>query len=216
MKRQGKTGLCGRSALVCVFLWFAGAFAAPVFADTLAFLNADPPLGTTFRSAGIPIGAGAYLSIGASDVTISQIAINAAPGQDGQLKFVIFADTDSQSVTDPLLFSDTVNVTASGTLSYILSDPISFTLQAGHYYDIGAIFDGSSINYSYDLVANTQNGISSIVANANFDNFTAPIVDNHAGADINIGLYVVPEPSGLTLASLGLGMFACLRRHCRK
>ena len=199
--------LAGRTAAV---LWVVFVLATPALGDNLIFDNADLPLSTTFRNSP-PLGVGAYIQIGANNVTISQIGINAAPGQNGQLKFLIFADTAGASTAGPLLFSDTVNVTASGTLSYILSDPLSFTLQAGQYYDIGALFNGTSINYSYDLTPDTQNGITSIKQNANFDNFASPIMLSHAFADINIRLYSIPEPSGLMLSSMGVGTLAWRR-----
>jgi hypothetical protein len=194
-----------------VLTFIATVSAMPAFADTLIFDNADGPLGTTLRNAANPpLGVAAYLGIGGSDVTISQIAINAAPGQSGQLQFVIFSDIASPgSSAGSLLFSDTVNVSASVSLNYILSDPLSFTLQAGHYYDIGAIFNGTSITYSYDLVPDTQNGITSIAANQNINNFGTPTLTGHAGADVNIQLYMssakVPD-GGATVMLLGMAL----------
>ena len=187
--------------------------------SALIFDNADAPLNTTFRGPGNePVGVAAYLQIGASDVTISQIAINAEPGQDGLLEFVIFDDTAPPgSNAGPLELSDTVSVAASGSLSYILSDPISFTLLAGHYYDIGAVFNGTSINYSFDQIADTQNGITSIVLNENVDDFGAPVLTGHAGADINIQLFggtaPVPEPVSIALFGAGLAGLGIARRR---
>lgn len=199
----------------------AAVFSGPAAFAGIIFDNADAPLNTTFRSSSnLPLGVAAYIQIGGSDVNITQIAINAAPGQSGQLEFVIFSDvTPPGSNAGSLLLSDTVNVTSSATLNYILSDPISFTLLAGHFYDIGAIFNGSSINYSYDLVANTMGGISSIVSNQNVDAFANPVLTGHAGADINIQLFggtsAVPEPVSVVLTGLGLAAIGLRRLRNR-
>jgi hypothetical protein len=183
----------------------------------LIFDNADAPLSTTFRGPD-NVGVAAYLLIGANNVSINQIAINAAPGLNGQLKFVIFSDVAPPgSNVGPLLFSDTVNVTASASLGYIFSDPISFLLLANHYYDIGAVFSGNAINYSYDLTPNTQNGITSIISNQNVENFANPILVGHAAADINIKLFgpaVGAPDGGTTLFLLGAALsgIALLRK----
>jgi hypothetical protein len=200
-----------QSARTALLLTCAVAtFATPTQANSVIFDNANAPLGTTPRSGG-NLGTAAYLSIGGSDVAISQIAINAAPGQNGQLKFVIFSDVASPgNSAGPLLFSDTVNVTASGSLNYILSDLFSFSLLAGHFYDIGAVFSGTGISYSYDLTGNTQNGITSIVANQNVDNFANPLLTDHAQADVNIKLFgaaTVPD-GGATALLLSVSMMS--------
>ncbi len=187
--------------------------------SAVIFDNADLPLFTTTRTSSIE-GAAAYLQIGASDVSIGQIAINAQPLQDGQLKFVIFSDVAPPGGdSGTLLFSDTVNVSNSDSLSYVLSDPLSFTLLAGHYYDIGAVFSGSSIRYTYDETSDTENGITSIVSNENVDNFESPALVGHADSDINIRLYspaTTPEPATFLLSALGLacaGLGDYLRRR---
>ena len=192
-------------------LFFAALLTAAVSlpADSaVIFDNADPPLSTTLRNSSIE-GVAAYLQIGASNVTIGQIAINAEPFQSGQLKFVIFSDiAPPGSDSGSLLFSDTVNVSGSNSFSYILSDPLTFTLLAGHYYDIGAIFSGAEIAYTYDLFSDSMNGITSIVSNENVDNFANPVLAGHAASDISIRLYspssTVPEPASSTLAAVGL------------
>ena len=193
----------------------AAVLSLPSFADVI-FDNADPPLTVTNRDSSIE-GVAAYLQIGASDVPINQISINVQPMQNGQLKFVIFSDiAPPGSDAGKLLFSDTVNVSASTSLSYILSDPFSFTLHAGQYYDIGAIFSGTDVSYTYDLVSDSENGITSIVSNENVDNFASPVLVGHGLSDINIRLYspttVAPEPLNLGLAALGLSGLLLVRR----
>ena len=185
----------------------------PAYPASLIFDNADLPLITTTRVSSLE-GVAAYLQIGSSSVNISQIAINAQPLQNGQLKFVIFSDVAPPgSDRGALLFSDTVNVSTSGALSYILSDPFSFALQAGQFYDIGAIFSGNSIRYTYDLTSDGENGITSIVSNENIDDFAAPMLAGHAASDVNIRLYgadlTVPEPASHILIAIGL-FFGCL------
>ena len=176
--------------------------------SAVIFDNADPPLSVTSRVSPL-VGAAAYLEIGASNVTIGQIAINAQPLQSGLLKFVIFSDVAPPgSNSGTLLLSDTIAVNAATSLSYIESDPLSFTLMAGQYYDIGAIFSGTDIDYTYDLIPDTENGITSIVSNQNVENFADPALAGHGAADINIqllsGVSSVPEPGTFLLGAFGL------------
>jgi hypothetical protein len=147
------------------------AIAFPARAD-LTFDNADTPQFTTLR---INDGIAAYLQVGTSDVRINQIGINAAPASIRQLQFLIFSDVaypgkDSGTV----LFSDTVSVSPSSNLTYILSDPFSFTLHAGQYYDMGAIFNGGNITYAYDLAGDTMGDLTSIARNESIGNFADP------------------------------------------
>lgn len=196
----------------------AVAFAAFSLTGHAAIIldNADPPLSTTTRISSLE-GVAAYLQIGTADVSIGQIAINAQPLQNGQLKFVIFSDVAPPgSDSGTLLFSDTVNVSASNSLSYILSDPLAFTLLAGHYYDIGSIFSGTGISYTYDLTPDVQNGITTFVSNQNVDSFADPILAGRGASDVSIRLYsgsaaATPEPGSYLLAILGLASVGFIR-----
>ena len=205
-----------------IFLGLCAAALTLPCESAVIFDNADPPLSVTSRT-GALVGAAAYLGIGASNVTIGQIAIDAQPLQSGLLKFVIFSDVAPPgSDSGTLLLSDTVAVNAATSLSYIESDPISFTLLAGQYYDIGAIFSGTSIDYTYDLIPDNENGISSMVSNENIENFADPALAGHGAADINIQLLStassVPEPATFLLGGLGLIWAAAYRfsHRCAK
>ena len=193
--------------LLCATTLLPGSVQA---ADIL-FDNADSPQFTTTRA---DQGIAAYLQVGAANVTVSQIAIDAAPATTGQMKFVIFSDGPYPgNNSGSLLFSDSVNVTASASLGYVLSDALSFTLQAGQYYDIGAIFSGSSATYAYDLIGDTQGGLSSIPRNQNIGPFANPVPLGHGLGDADIRLYgasttTVPEPA--TFSLLGIGCTLCL------
>ncbi len=120
-----------------------------------------------------------------------------------------------------VLLSDSVTVNKSNSLSYVSSGPLSFTLLAGHYYDIGAVFSGTAINYTYDFTSDSENGISSIVSAQNEANFANPVQVEHGGvSDISIRLSspsaATPEPATATLGILGLGfvvLAACLRKR---
>jgi hypothetical protein len=138
------------------------------------------------------------------------------------LKFVIFSDVAPPGgASGTLLYSDTVSVNQSNSLSYILSDPFSFTLQAGRFYDIGAIFSGTAIDYTYDFTSETEGDISSIVGAQNVDNFASPVQVGHGGvSDISIRLYSpslvsTPEPASFLQGALGFA-FAGLARYGRQ
>ncbi len=205
--------------LIAAFALVAFSFSSD---SAVLFDNADSPLYTTSRISSIE-GVAAYLQVGASDTTIGQIAINAQPLEDGQLKFAIFSDSAPPgSDAGTLLFHDIVNVSKATSLSYILSDPFSFTLLAGHYYDIGAVFNGTGINYTYDLTSDAENGITSLVSNQNIDNFANPVLVGRGVSDINIRLYspsaVTPEPATSMLVALGLitaGLVSFVRQRLR-
>ena len=189
------------------------AFVTNVHAGVI-FDNSDTPQFTSIRS---DQGIAAYLQIGASDVTISQIAIDAAPSAGGQLKFVIFSDgAYPGNNAGSVLLSDTVNVSPSGSLTYLLSDLFAFTLQAGHYYDIGAIFGAGNITYAYDLLGDTEGDIASIARNQNIGQFASPILLGHALGDAEIKLYsasatATPEPLSAGLFGVGLVLYLISR-----
>jgi hypothetical protein len=172
---------------------------ARVRAD-LVFDNFDPPGGQSVRSAAS--SPGTLIQV-ASTVTISNIAVLNQLDTDGEVKFVIFDDSSNS-----LLFASSpkaFTATAFGTLTYKMSDDFSFTLLAGHSYDIGAIADVSGL-WAFDRISDTQNGITSVLSNPNFSSFVTPSIAGHGGADGAIRLFrasSVPEPAGVGLFGVG-------------
>ncbi len=153
---------------------------------------------------------GALLNV-AANITINQIAVKNNLDIDGNLKFLIF-----DHLTHTLLFSTAPKFFADDGLSYKLSNTFSFTLLAGGQYDVGAISDVAGL-WAFDILSDSQNGITSVVSNPQFSNFASPTAGNHAAADGAIQLFQadVPEPSMLLLFGVALAVLAGSRRRGR-
>lgn len=170
-------------------------------------------------SRGASSAPGTYFSSVAADLTINRISVENDLNGAGNLKFVIF---DHSNHT--LLWSSDAKFFADDGVgqSWKASDLFSFTLQAGHAYDIGAIADVSSV-WAYDCCngTDTQNGLTAAGENVNFSNFNNPTAGNHAATIIPIILEGnlsnnVPEPGSLALIGATLLGAAGARRKARK
>ena len=155
---------------------------------------------------------GSYIEAGVA-TTITNIAVPNDLEGAGNLKFRIF-----DHASNALLFSIAAPVAddAAG-FSWKISPAFSFLLSAGTQYDIGAISDVGGL-WSYDQIAESANGFTSIVENPNFSNYAAPEQVGHAAADAAVRLYSdglgeVPEPATCGLAAAGLLALAFARRR---
>jgi hypothetical protein len=118
--------------LIFTLAFFACAALAPSARAALIF-DLSPNNGTTSRPANYGPGQGVVVS---TTTTITQMAMDLDMPNGGDIKYMIWDGTNST-----LLFNQTLPVSASSTLSFVLSDPFSFTLNAGSTYYFGVIGD---------------------------------------------------------------------------
>lgn len=90
--------------------------------------------------------------------------------------------------THSVLLYTTAKPLVDNGAAWYTSDAISFALQAGQSYDIGALTDVAGTWY-FDTTPNSANGISSTSQNPNFSNYASPSQIGHAGADCGIQLF---------------------------
>ena len=110
--------------------------------------------------------------------------------------------------------SDIVPLTPSNSPEWILSDPLSFTLNSGDTYYFGAIQDANTqiiAPFFFPPTSVTQNGLTTLdTGNSNYEDFLLPVLSSLAGGAFPLGLYgaeaitsPVPEPSlGLWLMGI--------------
>lgn len=174
----------------------------------IVFDNADAPLpGASFRSPSNSPIANIQVSDG---ITLTGISVNNDLNSAGNIKFLIFDGARN------LVFSTQKAFTDDGSgFSWKDSNPFSFALTPGQWF-IGGIADVGG-RWAIDLISNTQNGITSVVANGNVNNFDSPAMQSVlAEADIQIRLSsnpVQPIPTPALLPGLiGLGVAAIRKR----
>jgi hypothetical protein len=125
-----------------------------------------------------------------------------------------------------LLLSDIVPLAASATPSWILSDPLSFTLASAATYYFGAIQDSNTdltAPFFFPPVSETENGLTTMdTGNANYDDFFTPVFSSLADAGFPLRLYgtqgiisAVPEPSLTFLLTCGLVAIALAKQAKR-
>jgi hypothetical protein len=139
----------------------------------------------------------------------------------GNIKYMIWDGTDST-----LLFSETQSVAASSTLSFVQSTPLAFTLNAGSSYFFGVISDQNQSDSQFNIsafvpaITLTQNGLSILPGNTNYDDFASPIPILGGGATIALELIgtqtQVPEPAALPVIAAVFCLLAFKRFSPRK
>lgn len=193
-----------------------GVASATVVFDNFKGVGADNYVEET-RSAGFTFGT---VVNSLTTTTITGMEFRWRPNDDMDVTFYIF---DSQlggtfgslnwsPIGNNLLFSQTKHFAApGGPVDFDLAtDPMTFTFQANHRYDIGIVGSNGSLTGSWDIQNGSGNintimgGFESINRNANLSVGSSD--DGYAGVDPHIRLLAanVPEPSILALLGLGL------------
>ena len=191
-------------------------------ADTASaqLLNTGVGSYTSYNGAGEGLGEGVDVS---TATTLTQFGFYlGTPNALTSVKYLIYDAT-----ANALVYSQTKSIasaTADNTL--VLSDPLSYALQAGRTYYFGIVAN-DSLTVSYSLVPPTPlsaNGLALDDPNILFSGFDAPTTDlSTAGASIAVQLYgtqgttsVTPEPGSLLLVSLGLAGAGVVARWTRR
>jgi opacity protein-like surface antigen len=179
------------------------------FADSIVF-DLSPSNGTTFRSADSGPGQGVSVS---TTQTISGFGFFLDMPFGGDLKFMIWNDNNTS-----LLLTDVRSFSAFGTQQWVYTDPINFTLNAGHTYWFGVIADNEEdVGYIFPPVNYSANGLTALTSgNSNYSNFANPSFVGTASAQIALRITegsAVPEPGSIALMGTGvIGLAGLLRR----
>jgi PEP-CTERM motif len=170
------------------------------------------PNNPNFGEISAPANSGWALNLSVStDTTISNIAVLTNSASASHLTFAIVEFTNFGTTGTTALFEsgpESFSADASGVFSFKMSDDFSFTLLAGHTYEIGAISDVTS-SFLADTIATSQNGIATIgVSTSLASTAGGPVHDgSRVSGNVEIQLFtpaVVPEPASLVM--LGIGM----------
>jgi len=152
----------------------------PDAGGVLVFDSIPTSSGSSSRTSGDSCGTAINVT---TTQSITQIAVKNTLTVPTNIKFMIWNKTTSTL----LYISPPKNFTTAGD-TWKTSDPLTFTLQAGTQYYVGGIADTGG-TWDYDTVAETQNGITSLVMNPNWSNYTSPMLSSSGGADCGIRLY---------------------------
>jgi len=136
--------------------------------------------------------------VGATGITITDMAFYLNMPSGGDLKFMIWDSTDAN-----LLFSSVLSgVGLSEIPSWVSSSPFSFTLQANTEYWFGIIADNNmDVGYISTPIGYSANGLTADTGgNSNYSTFANPTFYNKGGAEIGLQLSGggVPEPGSIS------------------
>ena len=150
------------------------------------------------------------------NVTVSELGVYTSVDNAQNIKFLIFSSGVSGGA-ESLLLSDTKSFAQNSAQPFIYSDPIDFPFLAGHTYDVGILGSSGSITGKYVPGNYTQDGVTEISRNANFNNYNAPTTGQYSGVspfvELVSGPTSVPEPASVTVLAAGLiGLLAFARR----
>ena len=201
-------------ALCAAFSSTIAASAAPIFDSGAVNFTLD-------FAPGASLGEGSAIAV-STTTTIGQMAVPLYMTNGGNVTFVIWNSTNSA-----LLFSQTVPVAAGGSglaTNYVLSNPFSFTLNAGNTYYFGALGNTNiSIGGHHPPVSTTMNGLTSIASGQAYYTLSGstPVFQGYEtdpSSEVTVGLRLyagsaVPEPTFLFPLGLALAGVLVARRR---
>jgi hypothetical protein len=175
-------------------------------------------MGNSSRDPGdIGFGQGVFVT---TTTELTQMAMFLEVPNGGTLKYLIWDGSNTN-----LLASDIVSVSPSTAPEWILSDPLSLTLNSGSTYYFGAIQDDKTKIVAPFFLQSTsmaQNGLTTLTSgNSNYADFITPIFTTFgSGASFPLQLFgtqetggtPVPEPSVLMFLACGSIAIAWRRR----
>ena len=180
----------------------AGTVAAMLFVPARA--NADLILDTGSSTNGESDrgpggnGFGQGVSVG-TDTDLTHIGMFLRAPNGGTFRYMIW---DAANTT--LLLSNVVPVPAPTTADWVQSDPLSFSLHSGDTYYFGAIQDSNTRLFAPFFnppQGVTQNGLTTLTMNTNYEDFLAPIFTSFASAAFPLRLYGTQGSIGVQVPS---------------
>ncbi len=132
------------------------------------------------------------------------------------LKFMIWDAAGAN-----ILFQQVKTVSSVAPGSLVMSNPMSFTMNAGQTYEFAVLGNGNySVSFFFNPPAVTQNGLSLAGANRNYGPYGAPVLKEQANATMAIRIdgtqTTVPEPTSVALFSVGLTALGIAARRKRR
>lgn len=156
------------------------------------------------------------ITVGGSDVDITGFGTFGRLEADGNLKWVIFANSLGSS---PLFSTGPVAASAAVSNSWYDSPAFAFTLKANTTYQLGLMADQLfTYNWDFPGVTVSQGGLTqSDGDNGNAEDFANPVLTSGGVVVNSLRIVGVPEPSSIAsfLVGAGLAGGAALRRRRR-